>query len=99
MTKFIQKEIIIIIIIGLNRYGISLPIRCPMFFPPVSADTDTDPMRRHSAPMTVKINVGSLSLAEKLNDRNIRLRLSVKLNVGSFSLTAEVNDRIIGLRL
>ena len=70
-----------------------------MFFPPVSADTDTDPMRQHSAPMTVKINVGSLSLAEKLNDRNIRLHFSVKLNVRSLSLTAEVNDRIIGLRL
>ena len=54
-----------------------------------------------SAPMKVKINVGSLSLglAEKLNDGNIRLRLSVKLNVGSFSLMAEVNDHIIGLRL
>ena len=34
-------------LLGLNRYGISLPIRCPMFFSPVSADTDTDPMFRY----------------------------------------------------
>ena len=46
--------------------------------------------------MMVKLNVGSLSLAEKLNDSHIRFCLSVKLNVGILSLTAEVNEVTVG---
>ena len=42
--------------------------------------------------LTVKLNVGSLSLVEEVNDPNIRLCLTVKINVGSLSLAAEVND-------
>ena len=61
-------------------------------------------MSRRSKPdnirlcLTVNINVGSLSLAEEMNDPNIRLRLMV-INVGSLSFAAEVNDRNIRLRL
>ena len=34
--------------------------------------------------MTLKINVGCLSLASEMNDGNIRLRMTLKINVGVF---------------
>ena len=34
--------------------------------------------------MTLKINVGCLSLASEINDGNIQLRMTLKINVGVF---------------
>ena len=48
--------------------------------------------------LTVKINVGSLSLAEEVNDPNIWLRLMV-INVGRLSKSGEVNADNIRLCL
>ena len=49
--------------------------------------------------LMVKLNVGSLPLAEEINADIILLSLTVKINVGSLSLAEEVNDRNIQLRL
>ena len=46
--------------------------------------------------MTLKINVGCLSLASEMNDGNIRL---AKINVGCLSLASEMNDGNIRLRM
>ena len=48
--------------------------------------------------MTLKINVGCLSLASEMNDGNIRLRMTLKINVGCLSLASEMNDGNIRLR-
>ena len=36
--------------------------------------------------MTLKINVGCVSLASEMNGGNIRLRMTLKINVGCLSL-------------
>ena len=41
--------------------------------------------------MTIKVNVGRLSLASEMNGGNIRLRMTVKINVGCLSLASEMN--------
>ena len=41
--------------------------------------------------MTLKINVGCLSLASEMNGGNIRLRMTLKINVGCLSLASEMN--------
>ena len=41
--------------------------------------------------MTLKINVGCLSLASEMNGGNIRLRMTLKINVGCLSLASEIN--------
>ena len=41
--------------------------------------------------MTLKINVGCLSLASEMNGTNIRLRMTLKINVGCLSLASEMN--------
>ena len=47
--------------------------------------------------MTLKINVGYLSLASEMNGGNIRLHMM--LNVGCLSLTSEMNGGNIRLRM
>ena len=49
--------------------------------------------------MTLKINVGSLSLASEMNGGNIRLRMMLKINVGCLSLASEMNGGNIRLRM
>ena len=49
--------------------------------------------------MTLKINVGRLSLASEMNGGNIRLRMTLKINVGCLSLASEMRDGIIRLRM
>ena len=49
--------------------------------------------------MTLKINVGCLSLASEMNDGNIQLRMTLKTNVGCLSLASEMNDGNIQLRM
>ena len=48
--------------------------------------------------MTLKINVGCLSLASEINGSNIRLRMTLKINVGRLSLASEINDGTIRLQ-
>ena len=40
--------------------------------------------------MTLRINVGCLSLASEMNDGNIRLRMTLKINVGCLSQNRNV---------
>ena len=47
--------------------------------------------------MTLKINVGCLSLASEMNGGNIRVRMTLRINVGCLSLTSEVNGGNIRL--
>ena len=47
--------------------------------------------------MTLKINVGCLSLTSEMNDGNIRLRKTLKINVGCLSLASEMNGGNIRL--
>ena len=49
--------------------------------------------------MTLKINVGCLSLASEMNGGNIRLRMTLKINVGCLSLASEMNGGNIRLRM
>ena len=49
--------------------------------------------------MTLKINVGCLSLASEMNGANIRLRMTLKINVGCLSLASEMNGGNIRLRM
>ena len=49
--------------------------------------------------MTLKINVGCLSLASEMNDGNTRLRMTLKINIGSLSFTLEMKYGFIWLRL
>ena len=56
-------------------------------------------MAQNSAPMTLKINVGCLSLASEMNGANIRLRMTLKINVGCLSLASEMNGANIRLRM
>ena len=49
--------------------------------------------------LTLKINVGCLSLASEMNGGNIRLRMTLKINVGCLSLASEMNGGNIRLRL
>ena len=49
--------------------------------------------------MTLKINVGCLSLASEINGGNIRLRMTLKINVGRLSLASEMNGGNIRLRM
>ena len=49
--------------------------------------------------MTLKINVGCLSLASEMNGANIRLRMTLKINVGCLSLASEMNGANIRLRM
>ena len=39
--------------------------------------------------MTLKVNVGCLSLESEMNGGNIRLRMTLKINVGCLSLASE----------
>ena len=48
--------------------------------------------------MTLKINVGCLSVASEMNGGNIRLRMT-KINVGCLSLASEMNGGNIRLRM
>ena len=41
--------------------------------------------------MTLKINVGCLSLASEMNGANIRLRMTLKKNVGCLSFKSVTN--------
>ena len=47
--------------------------------------------------MTLKINVGCLSLTSEMNDGNNRLRMMLKTNVGCLSLASEMNGGNIRL--
>ena len=49
--------------------------------------------------MTLKINVGCLSLASEMNGGNIRLRMTLKINVGCLSFASEMNGGNIRLRM
>ena len=47
--------------------------------------------------MTLKINVGCLSVASEMNGGNIRVRMTLRINVGCLSLTSEMNGSNIRL--
>ena len=47
--------------------------------------------------MTLKVNVGCLSLASEMNGGNSRLRMTLKLNVGCLSSASEINGGNIRL--
>ena len=49
--------------------------------------------------MTLKIDVGCLSLASEINGVNIRLRITLKINVGCVSLASEMNGGNIRRRM
>ena len=49
--------------------------------------------------MTLKINVGCLSLASEMNGGNIWLRMTLKINVGCLSFASEMNGGNIRLRM
>ena len=49
--------------------------------------------------MTLKLNVGWLSLVSEMNGGNIRLRMTLKINVGCLSLASEMNGGNIRLRM
>ena len=49
--------------------------------------------------MTLKINVGCLSLASEMNGGNIWVRMTLRINVGCLSLTSEMNGGNIRLRM
>ena len=49
--------------------------------------------------MTLKINVGRLSLVSEMNGGNIRPPYDAKINVGCLSLVSEMNGGNIRLRM
>ena len=49
--------------------------------------------------MTLKINVGCLSLASEMNGGNIRVRMTLRINVGCLLLWSEINYGNIRLRM
>ena len=49
--------------------------------------------------MTLKINVGCLSLASEMNGGNIWLRMTLKINVGCLSFASEINGGNNRLRM
>ena len=49
--------------------------------------------------MTLKINVGCLSLASEMNDGNTHLRMTLKVNIGSLSFMLEMKYGLIRFHL
>ena len=47
--------------------------------------------------MSLKINVGCLSVVSEMNGGNIRVRMTLRINVGCLSLTSEMNGSNIRL--
>ena len=55
--------------------------------------------RKHSARMTLKINVGCLRLVSEMNRANVRLNMTLKINVGCLRLASEMNRAKIRLHM